>query len=39
MAGSHLITQLVKQIENAYKERSVIEHQVEQLKKPKTNYM
>jgi hypothetical protein len=32
MAESHLISQLTKLIESSYKEKAILEHQLEQLK-------
>ncbi len=37
MAESHLISQLTKLIENSYKEKAIIEHQLDQLKQQKSD--
>ena len=37
MAESHLISQLTKLIENSYKEKAILEHQLEQLKQQKSD--
>lgn len=36
MAESHLISQLTKLIENNYKEKAILEHQLDQLKQQKS---
>ena len=35
MAESHLISQLTKLIESSYKEKAILEHQLDQLKQQK----
>ena len=37
MAESHLISQLTKLIESSYKEKAILEHQLEQLKQQKSD--
>ena len=37
MAESHLIAQLTKLIESSYKEKAILEHQLEQLKQQKSD--
>ena len=37
MAESHLISQLTKLIENSYKEKAILEHQLDQLKQQKSD--
>ena len=36
MAESHLISQLTKLIESSYKEKAILEHQLDQLKQQKS---
>lgn len=37
MAESHLISQLTKLIESSYKEKAILEHQLDQLKQQKSD--